>query len=369
MGVDYSTHSIHQIDESPEQKEKLLKAFREMDTNNDSRINREELIKLISKSIDSETLAFSDIIFAIFSDDGTYISREKFCEFCDSMQYLVLDQSNPKSLTMRAFLYADKNRNGYLGVTELQMLVNLLYKSKPNAPKFKKGDAEKIIKSEHTKSSKGLNKLEFIRMFQAYHPITSSNQNKSLTSYSPNKAALIKEQAQHRRSSLSEVSRSKRVITYESPSPTKIDERTIKKWKDDFSSVDSKNTGALNQKRVAILLRHQCILPSSYAYLITEIFGEDHYVNFEGYRDLLMSLRMKKENDSSFWKKVFNRYDLEKKKYLTINECIQFGRDICLNEISNSRQSWIARLKECQTIYHFENINFEYFHQIMFSLQ
>ena len=116
-------------------------------------------------------------------------------------------------------------------------------------------------------------------------------------------------------SSLSEIILpSENLISYESPNPKKLDEKTIKLLKDDFLTVDVKNKGLLNQKGLIALLQIRCIVPTSYAKLITEIFGENHYINFDGYRDLIISFRLKKDDSSSFWKKVFNHYDTEKKK-------------------------------------------------------
>lgn len=370
MGSELSTGTIHEIDASPEYKEELLIQFRKIDEDNDSLLSKAEFEKLIKTSI-PKFLPFSELIFLIFSDDGKNIRREKFIDFCDSMQLLVRDLNNQKSLVIRVFRYLDKNHNDYLGVSELHTLQKLIYQSISSQQKVKKSDSEKLMKSLKPSSLKGLSVHEFIRMFREYHPFKSSQQTKT-HSFDKGKDAKGSQGLRHlrRMSSLSEIILpSENLISYESPNPKKLDEKTIKLLKDDFLTVDVKNKGLLNQKGLIALLQIRCIVPTSYAKLITEIFGENHYINFDGYRDLIISFRLKKDDSSSFWKKVFNHYDTEKKKYLTINQCIAFGRDIGLNEIANSRQCWNARLKECRTIYHYNNINFEYFHQIMFSLQ
>ena len=67
-------------------------------------------------------------------------------------------------------------------------------------------------------------------------------------------------------------------------------------WKEEFSFADEKKKGVLNQKGVAILLQNQSLIPSCFAYLITELYGEAHYINFEGYCDLMVSLGAFKNN-------------------------------------------------------------------------
>lgn len=370
MGADISSTEIHVIDDTPEYKEELLKEFRQNDKDNDARLEKIQFFGLISKSI-PQFRNFVDVLFAIFSNDGKFITREKFIEFCDSMQKMGEDQTDPKSLIMRIFSYVDKNHNGYLGPNEIHSLGKLIYDSKPNAPKFKKSDAEKVIRSQKPGNPlKGLSKVEFVRLFLQNHPISIIQTSKPIVPQNKDKEIFLNEQQARRNQTVNDVIlRNKIVVPYISPKPREIDEKTIQKLKEDFLYADTKKRGALSQKGIVILLQNQCLIPSSFAFLVTELFGEDHYVNFDGYRDLNSSLIAKKNDKLSFSRRIFNRYDTEKKNYLTINQCIRFGRDICLNEISNSRESWNARLNECRTIYHRKNIDYEYFQQIMFSLQ
>lgn len=370
MGSDMSAADIHIIDDSPENKELMLNQFRENDKDNDGKLEKIQFLKVITLTI-PQFLNFSDIIFAVFSNDGKYLTRTNFIEFCDSIHFLVENKEDPKSLIMRVFSYMDKNHNEYLGAAEIYSLMKIMYLSKPNAPKFKKSDAEKLIKSQKPDNAgKGLSRLEFIRLFLFYHPIGSNIVKKRLSDIERKNRFMTEQLAARRMQNSSDTKNTKQiVIPYESHTPKDMIKLNRSQWKEEFSFADEKKKGVLNQKGVAILLQNQSLIPSCFAYLITELYGEAHYINFEGYCDLMVSLGAFKNNKNCFAQKVFNRYRSRDKEYLTINQCIQFGRDICLDEISNSRRSWNARLKECKTMYCCDQINFDYFYQIMFSLQ
>lgn len=368
MGQDISSQNIHQICLTPKQLESILKQFDNIDNNGDQRINQQNFMALIYTTF-RPFGDFSDIIFAIYSTDN-YITRDKISEFYNDLSYLDGNQQDPNCILMKAFNLIKKSKNpAYLNVNEFVHFGKLLYRTKPNRPEFSKKEANSIFKSINISNPKeGISKSEFCALFAKIHPFKILRPPSINTTRHFSNDDLTTQLYQVTKINATVSPTRKTSICYKFDS-SKIKTQLKSVWEDQFNQIDSNHVDALNLNGVILLIESQFLLPSNFADLVINLFGKSQYLSLNGYLDFRYSLSVPASNPDHFIQKVFKSFDKGSKGYWTIPECIRFGNAIHLNKFTNSKQSWESRLEECRSLYHKQNIDYEYFETTIFHLQ